>query len=71
MHKLIKLIKRWLVGYSPSEAWSEFGKQELAKFKKEYEDLIGVFEEVKELSLDYFINDDGCNSANYEFEFDY
>ena len=76
--------------------WREFGKQELAKFKKEYEDLIGFeeqqyvfvemratfnlpvedveklsYEELKELSLDYFINDDGCNSANYEFEFDY
>lgn len=48
MHKLIKLIKRWLVGDSPSRIWSEFGKQELAEFKKEYEDLIGFFEEVKE-----------------------
>lgn len=28
-------------------------------------------EELKELALDYFINDDGCNSANYEYEFDY
>lgn len=48
MHKLIKLIKRGLVGYSPSKIWREFGKQELAKFKKEYEVLIGVFEEIKE-----------------------
>lgn len=29
------------------------------------------YEELKELALDYFINDDGCNSANYEYEFDY
>lgn len=29
------------------------------------------YEELKELALDYFIIDDGCNSANYEFEFDY
>lgn len=48
MHKLVKLIKRWLVGYSPSEDWSEFGRQELAKFKKAYEELMGVFEEIKE-----------------------
>ena len=51
MHKLIKLIKRWLVGQSPSEVWSEFGKQELAKLKKIYEELeelMGVLDDVKE-----------------------
>lgn len=29
------------------------------------------YEELKELALDYFINDDGCNSADYEYEFDF
>lgn len=27
------------------------------------------YEELKELALDYFINDDGCNSADYEFDY--
>jgi hypothetical protein len=45
---MIKLIILKLFGHSPSRMWREFGKQELAKFKKEYEDLIGFFEEVKE-----------------------
>ena len=48
MYKLIKLIKRGLVGDSPSKMWREFGKREITNFKKEYEDLIRFFEEVKE-----------------------
>lgn len=28
--------------------WREFGKREITNFKKEYEDLIRFFEEVKE-----------------------
>lgn len=46
MYKLIKLIKRWLVGYSPSEAWSEFGKEVNSVYKKEYGDLIEFFSKI-------------------------
>lgn len=47
MDKIISLLLK-LFGDSPSKIWSEFGRQELAKFKKAYEELMGVFEEIKE-----------------------
>ena len=45
---MIKLIILKLFGDSPSKMWREFGKREITNFKKEYEDLIRFFEEVKE-----------------------
>lgn len=46
--KLIKLIRRFLIGSSPSEVFSKFGEKELPKFKKAYEELMGVLDDVKE-----------------------
>lgn len=34
--KLIKLIRRFLIGPSPSEVFSKFGEKELPKFKKKH-----------------------------------
>ena len=36
-----------LFGYSPSKMWRKFGKQELSKFKKAFEELITVLEKEK------------------------
>lgn len=46
--KLIKLIRRILIGLSLSERFRKFGEQELPKFKKAYEELMGVLDDVKE-----------------------
>lgn len=43
MNKLISLILK-LFGYSPSKLWREFGKREIASFKKAYEEMIKVLE---------------------------
>jgi len=43
MVKLISLILK-LFGYSPSKMWREFGKREITKFKKAYEEMIKVLE---------------------------
>lgn len=45
--KLIKLIRRILIGPSPSESFRKFGERELPKFKKAYEELMGVLEKEK------------------------
>lgn len=47
MNKLISLILK-LFGYSPSKIWREFGKREIASFKKAYEELIAVLDKEKE-----------------------
>ena len=47
MYKLISLILK-LFGYSSSKMWRKFGEQELTKFKKAYEELIGVLEKNEE-----------------------
>ena len=46
--KLIKTIRRILIGLSPSESFRKFGEKELPKFKKAYEELMGVLDDVKE-----------------------
>jgi hypothetical protein len=46
MNKLISLILK-LFGDSPSKLWREFGKREIASFKKAYEELIAVLDKEK------------------------
>lgn len=36
-----------LFGYSPSKIWREFGKREIAVFKKAYEEMIAILEKEK------------------------
>ena len=43
MNKLISLILK-LFGDSPSKMWREFGKREIAVFKKAFEEMIRVLE---------------------------
>lgn len=43
MNRLISLILK-LFGNSPSKLWREFGKREIATFKKAYEEMIKVLE---------------------------
>ena len=43
MNRLISLILK-LFGDSPSKRWCEFGKREIATFKKAYEEMIKVLE---------------------------
>lgn len=45
---MIKLIILKLFGHSPSRLWRKFGEKELSKFKKAYEELMGVLDDVKE-----------------------
>lgn len=44
----MKCILAKLFGDSPSKMWRKFGEQELPKFKKAYEELIGVLEKNEE-----------------------
>lgn len=36
---MVRLILLKLFGHSPSKIWRKFGKQELSKFKKAFEEL--------------------------------
>lgn len=36
-----------LLGHSPSKLWREFGKREIAVFKKAFEELIAILEKEK------------------------
>lgn len=45
---MVKLILLKLFGHSPSKMWRKFGEKELIKFKKAFEELIGVLEKNEE-----------------------
>lgn len=45
---MVKLILLKLFGHSPSKMWRKFGEKELTKFKKAFEELIGVLEKNEE-----------------------
>lgn len=47
MNRLISLILK-LFGDSPSKLWREFGKREIASFKKVYEEMIKVLDKEKD-----------------------
>lgn len=46
MNNLLRLIKRLIFGASPSRAWYAFGKEVNSVYKKEYGDLIEIFEKI-------------------------
>jgi len=69
---LLLNIKRWIRRITMSKEQQYVFVELRATFNLPVEDAEKLsYEELEELALDYFINDDGCNSANYEYEFDY